>query len=224
MNRRNLLASAVCLLFVGCSSFAPTPNAQTVEPRVAATAPTPAPATPSGWVGKWLTFSILDPYSGRETGTRAGRLSTDASGSLRIDEDAFVIDSRGKWKSGNWLPVAVLELPTPISFSKGDQLTLITTANPGTTMRAEVRKARRATLNLSGLMADIWQLSISGVGDLDMREGGGGTARLIGELEMEAGSGLVTRLRLQVVSLNVSSAAGAGPSPFETAFALKSIY
>jgi hypothetical protein len=91
-------------------------------------------------------------------------------------------------------------------------------------MRAEVRKVRRATLNLSGLVADTWQLSISGVSDLDMREGGMGTASVSGELEMEAGSGLVTRLQLRVVSLNVGSGAGAGRSPFETAFALKSIY
>jgi hypothetical protein len=224
MHRRHLLASAVCVLFVGCSSSVPIPNAQPVQPSVAATAPPPAAAAPSGWIGKRLTFSILDPFSGRETGTRTGRLSTDASGNLRIDEDAFVIDSRGKWKSGNWLPVAVVALPTPISFRKGDQLTLTATANPGAMMRAEVRKARRSTLNLSGLAADTWQLSIIGVGDLDMREGGGGTASLSGELEMEAGSGLVTRLQLRVVSLNVSSAAGAGPSPFETAFALKSIY
>lgn len=204
---------------VPTAATATTPVPETASVAVPATATTSAPAIASGWLNKRLTYSLQDPISGHETGTTKGRLSTDASGTLRIDEDAFVIDSHGIWKGGNWLPVAVVELPTPIAFTEGNTLTLTATAYSGSTMKAEVLTARRATLNLSGVVADVWQLSIAGNGTLLQGESPAGTTPYKGELEMDAASGLITRLRLRASPAPHS----VYRSPFETSFALKSI-
>jgi hypothetical protein len=171
------------------------------------------------WDGKRLTYEVFDPISTRVTGLLRGRLSVDPQGNRNIDDGAFVIDERGAWKQGMWLPVAPTSLPTPIAFREGDTLSLIATAYHGSRMEATVGKAERTTRDGLAGGAEVWRLRISG----RARNRDDRTMFLVGDLEVDASSGLITRLRLQAsggMPLNVNNP---GVPEFIVGFALKSV-